>query len=167
MPIFDENTAQKSNFFGGLGVTEAMKRNWMSISKWALFFSILGFIYVGLSVLMLGSIGTIFQIVTAMGDENQIFAIIAPYLTYITALSGGVLVGWFFINLYHLNFANQIQRAVKNTDQRAFESAWKSLRNHFRVYGILTCILILLYLIVFVVVVKTATASSELSSPMY
>jgi predicted PurR-regulated permease PerM len=67
-------------------------------------------------------------------------------------------VVWFFINLYHLKFASQIQRAIKFSDQKAFENAWENLRNHFRIYGILTCVLILLYLVLVVAVVKTAAS---------
>jgi hypothetical protein len=158
MSNFDQNTSQHRNSWGEFGVTEAMKRNWMSISKWALFFSILGFIYVGLSVLMLGSMGTILELLAAMGDENPVLSLFSPFLSYITVVTGIILVVWFFINLYHLKFASQIQRAIKFSDQKAFENAWENLRNHFRIYGILTCVLILLYLVLVVAVVKTAAS---------
>jgi hypothetical protein len=159
MSILDENAAQNIT---GLGVTNEMKRSWMSTSKWALFFAIIGFIYIGLSALMLGSMGAIFQSMSMlMGDSNPAFAMFGPMMSYITIIAGLMLVVMFFINFYHLRFANQIQRAVNVSDQNAFEKAWMNLRNHFRLYGIATCVVLALYLIMFIVI-GTMAANSTL-----
>ncbi|MBK6997460.1 MAG: hypothetical protein IPH31_22080 [Lewinellaceae bacterium] len=155
MSILDENAAQHN----GLSVTGEMKRSWMSISKWAMFFAIIGFIYIGLSLLMIGSMGTMLQMIMAMGGDNPVFSVIAPMMSYITIISVLMMAVMFFINFYHFRFASQIQRAVNFTDQTSFEKSWLNLRNHFRLYGITVCALIVFYVIL-IVVIGSMMASS-------
>lgn len=150
MSILDENAARDPN--SGLGVTNEMKRSWMAISKWALFFAVIGFIYVALSLLMLGSIGTMLDMMRAISGDNPVLDAMGPLMSYVTIISGLLMVVIFFVNFYHLRFATQIQRAVNFSDQSAFEKAWLNLRNHFRLYGIATCVMIAFYLILLILI---------------
>lgn len=151
MSILDESTTQNMRSDTGLHVTNEMKRNWITISKWALFLAILGFIYIGLSLLMIGSMSTVLQMMAAMTD-NPVLEAMGPLMSYLTVFTLLMLAVMFFIHYYHLRFSTNIQRAVNFTDQTAFEKAWLNLRNHFRLYGIVVCAIIVLYVILLVVV---------------
>ena len=161
MSILDENITQNMGFNGGLKVTGNMKQSWMTSSKWAMFFAILGFINIGFSVLMLGSMGGMLEMMMAMGGgDNPAFGMmqmIMPYLTIISLLVSAVM---FFIHFFHLRFSNLIQRAVNFTDQDAFEKAWMNLRNHFRLFGITLCVMIGFYIIMIGVFATMAASGS-------
>lgn len=162
MSILDENITQNMSSSGGLKVTGYMKQSWMTTSKWAMFFAILGFVNIGFSVLMLGSMGGILQMMMAMGGDNgafQMMSMILPYISGITLLLSAVM---FFIHFYHLRFSNLIQRSVNFTDQDAFEKGWMNLRNHFRLYGIVVCVMIGFYIIMIGVVGSMVASGSNL-----
>ncbi|MCB0522971.1 MAG: hypothetical protein H6576_17225 [Lewinellaceae bacterium] len=149
MSILDENISRSSDLDGGLKVTGEMKRNWFTTSKWAMFFAILGFIQIGLSVLMLGSFGSTLQMMSALSGENTMmafFSMIAPYVTALTIITSAV---FFFIHFYHYRFASFIQRSINFTDQTAFEKAWMNLRNNVRLFGIMICVMLGFYLLGF------------------
>lgn len=158
MSILDDNSTQNMSSGNGLGVTNEMKRNWMATSKWAMFFAILGFIYIGLSLLMIGSMSTVIQMMAAMTD-NPVLEAMGPLMSYMTIFSVLMMAVMFFIHFYHLRFATMIQRAINFTDQIAFDKAWLNLRNHFRIYGIVVCVLIVVYTLV-LILVGTVLASS-------
>jgi hypothetical protein len=155
MSILDENIAQNPNSDGSIGVTSEMKRNWMATSKWAMFFAILGFIYIGLSLLMIGSMGNVIQMMMIMAGDNPILAAMAPMMSYITVITAIMLVVMFFVNFFHFRFATQIQHAINFTDQSSFDKSWLNLRNYFRTYGIATIAVMVFYVIMLAVIGST------------
>lgn len=161
MSILDDTLAHDMDSNTGLTVTSTMKRNWMTTSKWAMFFAILGFIWIGLSLLSMGSMASALQMMQMMSGDNPIFAAygaILPYMTVVTLISVAVL---FFVYYFHLRFATQIQRAINFSDQTAFVNAWQNLRNHFRIYGILVCVGLVFYVILLAIVFTTVARSSS------
>ena len=163
MSILDENTARNMNANAGLGVSSEMKRSWTTISKWALFFAVIGFVYIGLSLLMLGSMGAMLEMMARMGGDNPIFAAIGPMMSYMTIISVVMMAFLFFVNFFHLRFSTQIKQAVNFNDQSAFEKSWMNLRNHFRLYGILICVIMVFYVIM-IIVVGSAVAGAALEA---
>lgn len=158
MSILDDNTSIQPD--SGLKPTGEMKRNWIITSKWAMFFAILGFIYIGFALLTIGAMGTMLQTMGTLMGENPatgLFVAIAPYMTIMTLFSVALL---FFINYFHLQFALKIKQALNVNDQGAFVAAWKNLRNHFRIFGIMVCVMIGLYLIVFIAGLSMLGAAS-------
>jgi len=161
MSILDDTLAHDKDSNTGLTVTSTMQRNWMTTSKWAMFFAILGFIWIGLSLLSMGSMASAMQMMQMMSGDNPVFAMygaLMPYMTILTLITVAVM---FFIHFFHLRFATQIQRAINFTDQTAFVDAWRNLRNHFRIYGILVCVLLVFYGIILVVMVTTVASSNN------
>jgi Family of unknown function (DUF5362) len=162
MSILDETLAHNFDDNSGLVVTNNMKRNWITTSKWAMFFAILGFIWIGFSLLSMGSAASTLQMMQMMGGDNPIFEIYGMLMPFLTVITLVVVAVMFFIHFFHLRFATQIQRAVNFTDQAAFVNAWKNLRNHFRLYGILVCVALVFYAIMFIVMFTVMAGKDSL-----
>jgi len=144
----------ESNFNNGdLRVTPGMETNWRITSKWAMFFAVLGFIVTGLYLLSALAIIPALRMMAAMGTlPEPVNSLIGSFSWVIVLLYLGALACVFLLALYHLRFSNSINRALNFTDQNAFANAWLNLRNHFRLYGIMTITFIALYLIMLVAV---------------
>ncbi len=145
--MYDDETTPLNDNFSGLRVTNEMKRNWLSTSKWARFFAILGFVIVGLYVLLLGSLGTIMQTLGNLTGNPMMSMMITPALTYITVFVAIMLLVQAAYHYYHLRFANDMKKSLQFTDQDAFEQSWRNLRNHFRIFGILVVVALVFVLI--------------------
>ncbi len=164
MSILDETLAQQIDDNSGLNVTNRMKGNWMTTSKWAMFLAILGFVFLGIRLLSIGGAASSLQAMRMIGGDNPIFGMVEmllPYLTIIILVTVAVL---FFVYFFLLRFSTQIQRAVNFTDQAAFVNAWQNMRNHYRILGILICVSLVFYAIM-IVVMFTVIASKN-SFPM-
>jgi predicted PurR-regulated permease PerM len=141
-------------------VTQTMKKNWKQIASWATFFSVIGFIGVFLQLIYLfimtslvtRYIQQLSEQPTQMGNQylfyNKMF-LMGLILSLIV-----IMVTLFFIHLYHLKFANLIQKAIRGNDQVIFERAWRNLRNHFRLYGVVLILYIVLLVFVFYITDK-------------
>jgi amino acid transporter len=136
MESFEQNNTN------GLRVTGATEMHWRQTAKWATFFAVLGFIGAGIYLLASFTILPVFQAMSSTGafplDISQWGWLVMLFmLAFVAAL--------FFLSLYHIRFANGIPRAFNYQDQAAFEDAWRNLRNHFRLQGILTIAVIVIY----------------------
>jgi hypothetical protein len=160
MSILDDNTVVSHGNTSGLSVSAEMKRNWMTTSKWAMFFAIVGFVYIGFNLLSIGSMAATFRMLATM-SSNPFIDAIGPMVPYITVFSLLMMVVVFMICFYHLRFSSQLKKAVNFTDQLAFEQAWMNLRNHFRLYGITVCVVLAMYLIMAVFFVSMMASAVQ------
>lgn len=144
--MYDNETTLHSDY-AGLRVTNEMKRNWLSTSKWARFFAILGFVVSGLYLLFLGSVGTALEMISSLSGNPMLSMMLGPIMTYIMVFTGVVLLIQVAYHYYHLLFANNMRKALQSTDQTAFEQSWKNLRNHFRIFGIMIIVVIVCYVV--------------------
>lgn len=160
MSMYDNEIPQDNSNLGGLRVTNEMKRRWLATSKWAKFFAIIGFVGVGLSVLLLGSLGVIFQTLGNLSGNYMLTMMLAPMLTYITGFAAVGLLVQAAYHYYHLRFANDMKKALHLTDQAAFEQSWRSLRNHFRIFGILVVVALAFALVALTVIGYTMSLPS-------
>ena len=122
-------------------VSPLMKKNWKQIASWATFFSIIGFVGVFIQLIYLFIVLAFAARVFRFYSASYVLGAIFGYMV--------IMVTLFFIHFYHLKFANQIQKAIRGNDQIVFERAWRNLRNHFRLYGAVLILYILLLVIVF------------------
>ncbi len=141
----------------GLRVTPGMENNWRITSKWAMFFAVLGFIGAGIYLLGAVAIIPVFKMMASMGTMPEPVAMMFGSFSWLFVLV--YLLGvasMFFLAFFHLKFSNGINRAINFTDQNAFELAWRNLRNHFRLNGILIISVFVLYIVLIVVVLSMA-----------
>ncbi len=126
-----------SNTLEPVKVTPAMKKIWTGISRWAIFFSILGFfgVLIGIISLMVS--------ITSLLSAPRYSAMPGYNVGYIS--SSALTIGISFaVHYFHIKFAMDLQSAISSDSQRLFDSAWRNFRNHFRLFGILMILVIAL-----------------------
>lgn len=160
MEILDNQHAQEAGD-AGLQVTRDMKINWLSTSKWAMFLAILGFIYTALAFLAMLFMMPMMKMAMTMSGQVELAQLIESAGAVFVVVMMLALAVMFFIHLFHLRFATNIQRAMQYESQDAFESAWRNFRNYFRLNGIITIAMIALYVIALIFIGSLAATQSE------
>jgi hypothetical protein len=145
----------------GLQVTRDMKTNWLTTSKWAMFFAILGFIVAGFSLLTLGSVMSSLDTMMTLLGQPETAMRLESMATFITVISVLGTAAAFFVSFFHFRFASGIQQAMRSDDQTSFETAWRNLRYHFRLNGILIITYLALYLIAIIFVASMAASGPD------
>lgn len=113
--------------------------------KWTMFLAIIGFIFIGLIVLM----GLIFGLVGSFfGSYLGGFERIAILLVYILI---GVL--YFFPIYYLMKFSINMKNAIQQGKQQELTSAFEFLKSHYKFIGILTIVALSLYVLLGIVAV--------------
>ncbi len=133
-----------ANIPGDIHTTPSMRQNWYAISRWSLFFAIMGCVLIGLMLLGVSQISKMLPMMAYALGEN-------PILDAMTAM-GAVFVGiivlilavLILINFWQFQFATQLKRSVTHTDQESFEQSWMNYRNLFRAVGIVTVLFLAL-----------------------
>ncbi len=145
-----------------LRVTSGMENNWRITSKWAMFFAVLGFIGAGLYLLGAVAIVPVFRMMVATGALPEPISMLLGSMSWLFVLIYLLAVAsMFFLSFFHLKFSNGINRAINFTDQNSFENAWRNLRNHFRLYGIIIIISFVLYIVLIAVAVSIGTSAVD------
>ncbi len=125
----DANFQSGSNPPEGLRITQTIRRYWYESSRWALFFAILGFIYIGLILLIF---------ITA---SSKLGSAGIPIVFMLLSLSAFVLPPVWFI----FQFAQNIQKALRHEDNQAAAVGFQNLRRLYQFVGVLTAILLGFY----------------------
>ncbi|HEX2936391.1 MAG TPA: hypothetical protein VHO72_13640 [Bacteroidales bacterium] len=108
--------------------------------KWTMFFSILGFIFVGFFVL--GMIASLFMTSLIPVPGAQVGPImVLPFL---------IIIAIYFFPIYYLfQFSALSKKAIATKNPTDLEQAMGYLRNYYRFIGILTIIILSLCVIIF------------------
>jgi hypothetical protein len=114
--------------------------------KWAFFLSIIGFIGVGLMLLLGLFIGTLLDNLTS-GMPVMIPVKLFSVLYFLIALF------YFFPVLYLYRFAVQMKTALYETNQEKLRSSFVNLKSLFRFIGMITLIVVSLNVIIFATVI--------------
>lgn len=125
-----------------------LKETFLEAAKWAKFIAIIGFISIGLMVIMGFFMGAIMSSLGSMGDYGQSpnpFGIIGGGFFVILYLVFALIC--FFPVKYLFDFSVNVKRAFEIKDQQIFTEAILKLKAHYKYIGILTIILISLYII--------------------
>lgn len=146
MEILDNQFAQEPGA-DGLQVTRNMKVNWLSTAKWAMFLTVITFIYLGFAVLAMFVVMPMMGTALAMSGQSELAGMIESAGAAFIIFALAVLGVMFMITLFQLRFSTGIQRAMQYDSQESFESAWRNLRNYFRWNGIITIAIIAIYVI--------------------
>lgn len=105
-------------------------------AKWARFLAIIGFIFIGLIVILAFTAGSFFA---QMGSYSG---------TPLAAISGGIftvvyLIGaavWFFPNLFLFQFATRLKKAIATNDQTILANSFSAQKTMYKYMGILVII---------------------------
>jgi uncharacterized membrane protein len=115
-------------------------------AKWAYFLSILGFIFIGLMVLLALFIGSIMSKFGAMGDTIPIMGSMGGFITAIYLI---IALIYFFPVYYLFQFSSKAKAAFKNSDNEQLNESFQYLKSHYKFVGVMALIFIVLYGFIF------------------
>jgi hypothetical protein len=116
-------------------------------AKWAYFLSILGFIGIGFIVLAALFAGNLFAFMGNMNPEMGKFGSMGG--SFITVLYL-MLAALYFFPIYYLNkFATNAKIALRDNDSESLSASLEYLKSHYKFIGILTLVILGMYLFVF------------------
>jgi hypothetical protein len=119
--------------------------------KWAMFISILGFIGVGV-LLIVGIFAVLFLCIFNKGDTSTTYP---GWFICSVLIASAVL--YFFPVLYLFRFSKNMSDTVKTPDRHLLTKAFRNLKYCFRWFGILMIVAIVLYVITFFVLGSSVT----------
>jgi hypothetical protein len=133
-----------------LKITSDIKENLVTACKWSNFLAIMGFIGTGLM-----AIGGIFMFIAAAampfgGAQLGIMGFV--YLL----IAGLYLVPT--LNLF--KFARRTKSGIESTNQEEFENGIQNLKSLFKFTGIMTIVVISLYILIFIIAAVVAGSRS-------
>ena len=139
----ENNDILDTNFTSGLVVNERAKSAFSETGSWGKFFAILGFIYIGLLIII--AIGMFFF----MGSFGDAFGPEFPSeFRSIGALIYLVMAVLFIIPYVYLwQFSAKVKSAINSNDEEQFSDAIVSLKSYNKYWGIFTIIILGLSLI--------------------
>jgi hypothetical protein len=112
--------------------------------KWSMFLAILGFIGIGL-ILIIGLFAGAFLTVFKSGDSATG---ITEILVFLFVLVFAVI--YFFPVLYLFRFSKYTSNAVRTLDKQELHKAFRNLRRYFVYIGILIIVVLVIYIVAFI-----------------
>ena len=119
-------------------------------AKWASFLAIVGFITLGLLVL----IGFLMLLI-----GSQVSGVLggAPIALF-SAIYFGMAALYFFPIYYLFLFGQKIKKAIKSTNQNELDAGFENLKSCFKFLGIFTLVILSLYILMFLVAIAAGAA---------
>lgn len=118
------------------------------IAKWAYFLSILGFIGIGLLLIIAVFAGTLFS---AMGSTMPGMG---AYGSSFGAAMGAIyflLAAFYFFPVYYLfKFSSNAKKAFRDNDSETLTASFGYLKSHYKFIGILMVVFLAMYALFFV-----------------
>ena len=150
---------QEDSLFG-FGIDQASRAHLSEAAKWGRFLAIIGFIVCGFLVIVGLFAGTFFstQSYDSPYERSSFLGSNLGLVMIIVYL--GVAILNFFPCLFLLKFANRMRNALNTNDQMTLNSSFQNLKIMFRFVGIVTIVVISMYVILFFVGILTAASSA-------
>lgn len=149
---------QETHLFG-FGIDQESRNHLSEAAKWAKFLAIFGFIVCGFIAIAGVFMGTIFSSLS-YGNSYRGSGLGDGLVVLMTLLYVGIAIIYFFPCLFLLRFANHMRNALTTNDQMTLNASFKNLKVMFRFVGILTIVVISLYIILFFIGMVGAASSS-------
>lgn len=128
------------------GIDDMSRIHLAETAKWAKFLSIVGFVMCGLIVLLSFFVGTFFSASMEQTERYQYESKFAGLGILMTIFYLAIGVLYFFPCLFLFRFANQMTAALNTNEQLTLNKSFQNLKRMFRYMGILTIIIISLYI---------------------
>ncbi len=110
------------------------------IAGWTYFLSIIGFIFVGLLVLIAVSANSIYNNMAQFSQESPFDVDL-----FMTAVYVIVALIYFFPILFLFKFSKRLKSALKSKEDEELASALEILKSHYKFIGVFTIIVLSLY----------------------
>ncbi|WP_299064631.1 DUF5362 family protein [uncultured Polaribacter sp.] len=128
-----------------LTITGTAKIFLKETAKWGKFLSVIGFILIGLMLILAAFSTTIFDMVGKMQPgipENMGLTMSITYL-FLAFI-------YFFPVYYLLQFSNKMKKALATKNDEALAKSFEMLKSHYKFIGVFTIITISLYVLIIV-----------------
>lgn len=130
-----------------LEVNNEIKDFLKEISKWSYFLSIMGFIAIGIMVVFGIFFGAIMSF--SLGGANPYQNFGASSMGYLGLVYVVIGLVYFFPVYYLFNFSKNMKRALNNNGNNEFKAAFSNLKSHYKFVGILTIVIVSMYVLIF------------------
>ena len=146
----ESNQPLDSNFGEGLHLSGRSLDYLKETAKWAKFLAIVGFVGLGLILLIFVLLG-LFLGSTGLsgmgGEEAAIFGVMgAAGMFFYVAIFIAI---YFMPTLFLYRFATNMQTALRTEDSESLQTSLSNIKSLFKYVGILTMIILILYGIIF------------------
>ena len=139
-----------------LGISEEIKGYLKETATWAYFLSILGFIGLGLMVLMGLFFGTILSSMPG-GDPYSELGFSGGFVGIFYVI---IALIYFFPILYLFRFAKKMKDALRGNDNVELTAAFSNLKSHYKFVGIFTIVILSLYVLIFIIAMLVGASSA-------
>ena len=112
-------------------------------AKWSKFLAIIGFIFIGLVLLVLLFSGGVISSAMATNYGSAMSGMVG------TVVFGSMVLIYFFPCLYLYKFATKMQVALRNNDQETQNTSFQNLKSCFKFMGILMIVILSIYALIF------------------
>jgi hypothetical protein len=124
-------------------------------AKWAYFLSILGFVGMGILVLLALFMSTVFS---SLGSMPNGIGVLGGMGWMISAFYIAMAAVYFF-PIYYLNkFASHAKLALRDNDSESLTASFEYLKSHYKFFGILALVFLVFYALVIVFAIIAAVA---------
>lgn len=113
-----------------------------SAAKWSKFLSIVGFIFIGLLIILSFFIGSIFNTISSQADVASSNPLNGGFLTGVYIV---IAIIYFFPCLYLYRFSARMINALAANDQATLNAAFSQLKACFKFMGVLTIVMLSIY----------------------
>lgn len=142
-----EDTFQAEN---ALNVNKQIEAYLRETTRWGKFLAIVGFVMMGILVLLGISMATVFPAFSEAAGTQ--FPVVMA-LVYVLL---GLL--YFFPLFYLYRFSSRIKEALMVNNEAAFTSGFENLKSLFKFMGIFTIVIMAIYLVVILLAVAIGTS---------
>ncbi len=122
-----------------MSLSQESKQHLNETRKWTFFLAIVGFVFIGLMVLISLFMGTIFQ---ELGADTMPFP--SFFIGFIYIAMGAL---YFFPIYYLFKFSTNMKNALVHDQEDSLNDAFRFLKSHYKFMGIFTIIIFTIYLL--------------------
>jgi len=126
-------------------ITEQIRYSLNETRRWTKFLSIMGFIGIGLIVLLALFIGSILNFVASMSPTP--FQFPTFFITFIYLV---IALLYFFPVFYLYRFSTKMEIALRDNDETELASSFENLKAMFKYIGIMTIVVMSIYLLIII-----------------
>lgn len=122
-------------------------------STWTYFLSILGFIGIGLMVL----VGIFFSVAMGNMSGGNPYESLGMDMSYFGLIYIVLGLIYFFPILYLFNFSRKMKSALSSNNNDELTAAFSNLKSHYKYAGIFTIVVISLYILILIIAMIAGT----------
>jgi membrane-anchored glycerophosphoryl diester phosphodiesterase (GDPDase) len=122
-----------------MSLSQQSRQHLNETRKWTFFLAIIGFVFIGLIIILGFSMGTIMQ---ELGDDA------IPFPGFFMGFIYLVMAALYFFPIYYLfKFSTNMKNALLHNIDENLDDAFKNLKSHYKFMGIFTIVIFSIYLI--------------------